>query len=333
MTRYWPIWIASVVLMIALSFVLYGQRSTPAPTLSPTATTVLQPDDTVKDIGTPNTADAILKIGLIPERDIFAQRKRYRALCDYLEKHLNRSVQLVSANSYQAVLADIEDGQIDAAFLGSLVASLSFDRLGTVPIVKPEVSGGISTYRGVIFVRQNSAIKSIDDLAGCSIAMVKTTTAGDLFPMFLLHERGLYDKVNQPKVAWVGTHDDVVMQVMLGNVDAGAAKNLRLDAMEKAHSGMRVRRLATSNDVPNNALVLRKEVAQKLGPQLAEVLLAMHTDLKGREALALFGAVRFLPCNSLEYSAIYDMAESLGSHWEDTGIDGPAPRRPDGMDR
>ena len=320
MIKYWPFWIATVVLIIALLVVITGHA--PSPSISTTQ------ENTVENITTDPSAAPPLRIGLIPERDIFAQRKRYSALCDYLQEKLNRPVKLVTANSYQAVLADFKDEQIDAAFLGSLVASLSFDRYQTQPIVKPEIADGVSTYTGVIFVRNNSPIRSIADLAGKSIAMVKTTTAGDLFPMFLLHDHGLYSHPNPPKIAWVGSHDDVVIQVMQGNVDAGAAKNLRIDAMEKAHKSIAIQRLASSKSVPNNALVLRKEVAQEIGQQLTNILLNMNQDENGREILTKFGAVRFLSCIQSEYAAIYDMTESLGSHWNETEIEGPAPRRP-----
>jgi ABC-type phosphate/phosphonate transport system substrate-binding protein len=125
-----------------------------------------------------------LRVGLIPERDIFAQRARYRALADYLAERLNRPVELVTNNTYEGVLDDFAADRVDAAFLGSFVAVLAMDRHDVRVVLKPELPGGVTTYRGVILVRPDSAIESIDDLGGCSMAMVKATTAGDLFPVF-----------------------------------------------------------------------------------------------------------------------------------------------------
>src|SRR4051812_10682421 len=90
---------------------------------------------------------ASLRIGLIPERDIFAQRARYRALADYLAARLGRPVELVTLNSYENILRDFADRQVDAAFLGSLVAVLAADRLDVRILVKSELPDGATTYR------------------------------------------------------------------------------------------------------------------------------------------------------------------------------------------
>ena len=275
----------------------------------------------------PAGADA-LRIGIVPERDIFAQRKRYRALADCLADELDRPVALVTFNTYDAILDSFAAKEVDAAFLGSMVSVLTMDRLGAKVVAKPEFPGPISTYRGVIFVRPDSPLEQVADLAGKSIAMVKTTTAGNLFPILLMKEAGVLDGRGDPRFVWVGTHDEVIMDVVEGRVDAGAAKNLRLDTFEAAHPELKMRRLARSEDVPNNALLLRVDVATELGPQLSEVLLAMHEDPAGRRALAGFGATRFVPCGAWEYEAVYDMVERLGDSWRLLGVDGPAPKRP-----
>jgi ABC-type phosphate/phosphonate transport system substrate-binding protein len=118
-----------------------------------------------------------------------------------------------------------------------------------------------------------------------------------------------------------------MQEVMAGRVDAGAAKDLRLQAYEAAHPDWRFRRLAVSDPVPNNALVLRRAVADELGPQLAEILLRMDADPAGRRTLAEFGAVRFVPCGAEEYEAIYEMVDVLGERWSALGVSGPPPTR------
>ena len=270
---------------------------------------------------------AALRIGLIPERDIFAQRERYRALADYLAARLDRPVELVTNNTYEGVLDDFASDRVDAAFLGSLVAVLAMDRHGAQVLLKPELPGGVTTYRGVMLVGADSAIRSVDDLAGHSIAMVKATTAGDLFAVFEMTRRGLLSSATPPQIVWVGTHDAVMQEVAAGRADAGSAKNLRLDAFEAENPDQRFRRLAISEAVPNNALVLRAEAADEIGPLLADVMLRMDDDPEGRRTLAAFGAVRFVPCGAEEYEAIYVMVDALGEGWSALGVAGPRPSR------
>ncbi|MCC7147072.1 MAG: phosphate/phosphite/phosphonate ABC transporter substrate-binding protein [Phycisphaeraceae bacterium] len=269
---------------------------------------------------------AIFRIALVPERDIFAQRRRFLALADYLSLKLNRKVTLVTLNTYQSIMKDMAEKRVDAAFLGSLVAVLAIDRLDAQVLVKPELPDGASTYRGVIFVPENSPVRKIEDLAGRTIAMVRTTMAGELFPYWQLKEAGLLKAENSPRIVWVGTHDDVIYEVMAGRVDAGAVKDLRLIAFAKNHPDQKFRQLAISDAVPNDGLVLRPDIAQTLGPQLRQILLAMDSDPQGQEALKQFGALRFLPCAADDYQAIFTMVHHLDSDWMRLGLGEPHPR-------
>jgi phosphonate transport system substrate-binding protein len=270
-----------------------------------------------------------IRIGLIPERDIFQQRRRYQALAAYIADRLDRPVELVTNNTYQGVLGDFEASKIDGAFLGSLVAVLAMDRYDARVIAKPKLKNGVTTYRGVLVVRNESPIREVADLAGRSVAMVKATTAGDLFPIAEFSRLGLLGGVDAPAMIWVGTHDAAVRSVVDGHTDAGAVKDIRLDAFEIAHPEARLRRIAVGEAVPNNALLLRSGVADQLGTALSTILLAMDEDPEGRLALEQFGAVRFVPCDAGEYHAVYDMAESLGERWELLAVSGPPPTRED----
>lgn len=260
-------------------------------------------------------SDGTLFLGLIPERDVFAQRRRYRALTEYLSLNLGRPVTLVTSNTYHGALNDMARGRIDAAFMGSMVATLALDELRARVLVKPQTADGVTTYRGVIFVRNDSPIQSLDDLAGRSIAMLRTTTAGHLFPVYALSQQGLIDGADPPVFRWVGTHDRVIQDVYDGLVDAGAAKDLRIDAFERSHDGYLFHRLAVSEAVPDNALIVSRDLDAELVGRLERVLLTMNEHDDGRRALSLFGAQRFVPCSAEEYRAVHDMADHLGPGW------------------
>ncbi len=270
----------------------------------------LREDDVLGGAG-----EEVFYLGLIPERDIFAQRRRYRALAEYLSDTLDRPVTLVTSNTYHGALNDLTSGKIDGAFMGSMVATLALDQLRAHVLVKPETVNGETTYRGVIFVRDDSSIQNFDDLSERSIAMVRTTTAGHLFPVYALTERGMLTGEGAAVMRWVGTHDRAIEEVYDGRVEAGAAKDLRIDAFEQAHQGYRFRRLIVSEAVPNNALIVRHELGGGLTEQLRNALLEMDQSETGRAALSVFGAHRFLPCAAGEYRPVYDMVERLGPGW------------------
>lgn len=274
--------------------------------------------ETLAHAGDDNGAEA-LRLGIIPERNIFEQRRRYRVLTDYLSGKLSRPVTLVTSSTYHGALIDMAEGRTDAAFMGSMVAALSLDQIQAQVLVKPQTADGVSTYRGVIFVRDNSPIQSLADLSGQTIAMVRTTTAGHLFPIYTLSEQGLLFGEEAVGIRWVGTHDQVIAEVDHGRIAAGAAKDLRIDAYEQEHPMSHFRRLTLGEPVPNNALLVRRDLDESFVKQLKKVLLEMDQDESGRQVLKAFGAARFLPCRPDEYQAVYDMTEFLGPGWGKIG--------------
>jgi len=277
---------------------------------------------------TTQSATPALRLGLVPERDVFAQRRAYRELADYLETTAGLRTEVVTLNSYRAVLDDFHEQQIDAAFLGSLVAVLAVDREGAQTVIKSEHPGAISTYHGVVFVRDDSPIRTVAELAGHSLGIVRTTTGGNVFPLWLLLQNDMLAPPRAPHMVWVGTHDDVVNQVELGGVDAGAVKDMRLDAYEQAHPTTKFRRLATSQAVPENGLVIRRDYPPAQRAALVQALLGMAHDPAGAHVLAALGLTRFLPCDIGEYHVVFDIVEQLGPAWKELGIAGPPPKRP-----
>lgn len=272
-------------------------------------------------------ATEALRIALIPERDIFAQRRRYKALSEYLARRLDRPVELVSLNTYQAVLQEFAEKQIDGAFLGSFVSVLAIDRYGAQVLVKPELPGPITTYRGVIFVPESSPVRRIEDLAGKSLVLLKATTAADLFPVSELNARGMLGSELAPRILWVGTHDEVINEVMSGRADAGAVKDLVLDDLLRIHKSWNIRRLAVGEPAPNNALVVRADLDAGIRQQLRSLLLEMNGSPEGQAALGTFEANRFVPCEVAEYQAIYDRVEQLGPNWSRLEVSGPPPAK------
>ena len=272
----------------------------------------------------------ILRIGLTPERDIYDQRERYHALSHYLSKQLNRPVEFVILSTYANILKDFEEEKIHGAFLGSLVAVLAMDRMGAKPVVVPERSAGCSSYHGVLFVRDDSSIKCLDDLSEKkrTMAMVRTTTAGHIFPLCTIMKLKLWGESAQPDILWMGTHDDVVSAVINGRADIGAVKNLRLDVLVENNSKWKIRQLAISKCVPNNALILRSDVYEQLAPLMLRAMQGMTDDTEGRQALESLKISKFIPCNHIDFFSVYEMIDCVLPEWKRVGIPGKPPVPP-----
>lgn len=286
------------------------------------------PDPVAPMIASAAVDQPVFRIAIVPERDIFAQRERYQALGEYLADEIDRPVEILTAVSYAQVIEDLASRRVEAAFLGSLATVLASDRVGAFPVARPVYPDGHDRYCSVIFVPEASAITGMEQLAGHRLAMVRTTFAGHLFPAAALLKLRMWNTPQGPQPAWVGTHDEVISDVAAGRVDAGAVKNLRLEAFQREHPEVKLRRLLSSELVPENSLVLPAATAPDRVAALRQALMSMHEDDAGRRVLGQFGAVRFIPCAIKDYSALYDVVEQIGADWPNAQLPGTPPVRP-----
>ncbi len=273
----------------------------------------------------PAAEAAPLRLGLVPERNIFEQRRRYRLLADHLAERLGRPIELVTFSTYHGVLHDFEHGAVDAAFLGSFITVLVHERFSARVLVKPEYPDEMSTYRGVVFVRDDSPVRSLQELGEGCIAMVRATMAGHLFPLVAMEDVEGWDPDDEGAICWISSHDEVIEATAAGHVAAGAAKDLRLKAFEQANPDIALRRLAESGPVPENALVVAATLDEQVAAALKEALLTLHEEPEGRALAERIGVARFLPCDIEEYGLVYELVDRLRERWATLGIQGPAP--------
>ncbi len=283
-----------------------------------------------------------LTIAVLPEQDLLAQEQRYAPLMDYLSQHLGvqTTVQLKLLPNYGEVIKKFQEGQINAAFLGSLAFALARAQAGVEPIARPE-RDGVSQYRGLIVARKDSGIKDWADLRGKSFGLVdRATTAGYLYPLIYFKEHG----VNRPEeylgsIVYTGSHDLLFLKVYDGELDAGAAKDLMLQQVAKTSPKIKkdLRILAVSPPVPNNAFVLSGDLdfpcfrchelvpatssetsvnvprqPEDLKQMIAELLLGLHESPEGRAVLEALGADRFVKTTDADLREVNRMIRDAG---------------------
>jgi phosphonate transport system substrate-binding protein len=186
------------------------------------------------EVSSPQDQQQTFLIGLVPEQDIFKQVRRYEPLADYLSHQLNVRVTLIVMPSYEKAVDFFKEKKLDAAFLGSMTYILAHTRLGVEPIARPVNLDGTSTYYGVMFVRADSKIRSVQGMKGKRLAMVDTNTmAGYLLPLSYFKKKGINYTTHLKEFYFAGTHEDAVYDVLDRKADIGAAKStvlMRLSA-------------------------------------------------------------------------------------------------------
>jgi phosphonate transport system substrate-binding protein len=169
--------------------------------------------------------------------------------------------------------------------------------------------GGASQYRSLVIVRAGAPMRSLDDLAGRSIAFEHiASTSAYLLPAAQLLRAGLSlqplatlgDQPAGQGVGYLFAHSEanIAIWVDKGLVDAGAISSLGWDNPDAVPPSLRTRlRVVHASPPAPRALELtRAGLDPAVTARLREVLLAAADDPDGAPALrAFFGATDFLP--------------------------------------
>lgn len=261
----------------------------------------------------PATRSVIM--GLIPEYDLFAQKKRYESLADYISRKAGVTVELRILSRYGNIIENFIENDLDCAFFGSFTGAMAIQKLGIHPIVRPEWKDGRSTYYGKIFVRKDSGITSPVDMKNKRFAFVdKATTAGWLLPLYYFKSNGIDFSTHLAEIYFTGTHEDAIKDVLEGNADIGAAKNTVFEFLAKEDERIitELDVLFESPPVPANGLGFRRDFDKSVIEKIKFALLEMSEDPEGREVLENFGARQFIATTERDYDPVFSYAKLVG---------------------
>lgn len=255
-------------------------------------------------------------IALIPEKNVFDQRKRYEYIADYLSRKLNLNVRTKILSNYGEICDAFLEGKADAGFFGSFSYVLTHTKAAVVPIARPVWPDGSSTYSGYMFVRKDSGIKTVEDMKGKRIALVhKATTAGYIFQLAYFKKHGI-ESIEKyfSKIYFTGSHDASAWAVYMGEADVGGGKNHIFNALSREYPDFKEQMtiLSESFQVPSNGLVVRKDLDPALKKQLRDLLLNLNKTEEGKRVLEGFGAKRFIKTKDEDYAPLYRIVEKLG---------------------
>jgi phosphonate transport system substrate-binding protein len=259
---------------------------------------------------------AVLRVGLIPEMNVFEQADRFRLLAEWLSDQIGVQVELSMLSRYGNIVERMTGKEIDAAFLGSFTGALASAQLGMEPVARPINLDGSSTYWGYVFVRKDSGIERVEQMRGLRVALVeKATTAGYVFPVALFRRHGVEDIEKYfGEVQFWGSHDASINAVLEGRADVGAAKNTIWEhlAGESPRLRAELRIIATSPKVPSNGLFLSRDVAPALRDAIRSTLLGLENDPAAGEVLKKLRAEGFVPTDIASYQPVFDLAREAG---------------------
>jgi phosphonate transport system substrate-binding protein len=224
---------------------------------------------------------------IVPYEAADKLNEEYSPMATYLAKKLGKkSGKFFFVTDYSGVLAALQSGQVDVAYLSPLPYAIASGKMKLTPLAMPYVRGSLSYY-GIVFVKADSPIKTLQDLKGHTFAFGdRTSTTGYLLPRHLLETNGVpLDALKRYYNA--GDANMVVKAIETGTADAGAAYNLVFDVAYKGQpeKAKQMRVLAKTEEIPNGLYVARGDMPAAEVEKLKAAFMEMNTDPEGKAAM------------------------------------------------
>ena len=222
----------------------------------------------------------VFRIGFLGDeaaQDIIA---RNECLQDYVEAAYNIPAKMFTFKDYAGTMESFAGGNLDYTWFGaSGYAGLYLQNPEAgEPVMTRMQPSGDTGYYSVMVTRVDSGIESLEDMQGRSLGFADpNSTSGYLIPSIeLVDQLGDLDAFFS-ETAFQGGHENGVLAVLNGDVDAAVTWVSGVGAWEEGYTSGNLRKMVdkgilnmddirqiwSSNLIPNGPIVMRKALPQE----------------------------------------------------------------------
>jgi phosphonate transport system substrate-binding protein len=135
-----------------------------------------------------------------------------------------------------------------------------------------------------------------------------------MLPQYFLNTHGLR-VMRDVENRYVGSQESSVMNVFLGHTAAGATWPPPWRAMikERPELAEQLEVKWQTGSLPNNGLVVRRDIPQPLIDRVARLLFELHTHAEGRALLERMELSRFEPADDTTYQPVRDFLKTFAT--------------------
>ena len=210
-------------------------------------------------------------------QDIIA---RNECLADYVAAAYGVPAKMFTFKDYAGTMESFVGGNLDYTWFGaSGYAGLYLqDPEAGEPILTRMQPTGDTGYYSVMVARADSGIETIEDLKGKHLGFADpNSTSGYLIPSIELPEQGYDIETYFSETSFNGGHENNVLAVMNGDIDAGVTWVSGVGEWSEGYSSGNLRKMVdkgilnmddikqvwSSNLIPNGPIVVRKALPQE----------------------------------------------------------------------
>lgn len=173
-----------------------------------------------------------VRFGVLAIDSATSVSERYRLLVEYLSEETDRSFELVPV-SQASQFTEVEAGNLDFTANNPL-AAVQIQRLYDTDFLVTHVRPNTGTsFSGLIIVRNDSDIKTLEDLRGKKVSCVafQTAAAGCVFQTYHLLQAGIDPFQAFASFTENKSQDNIVLSVLNKSIDAGFIRTGQLEKM------------------------------------------------------------------------------------------------------
>lgn len=237
----------------------------------------------------------------------------YHDLLAYLERRLERPVELVQRMTYAEVNDLMRTRQIDLAFVCTLAYIEGKREFGMELLVAPQIRDQ-TVYYSYLIVPKESPVRSLMDLRGKAFAFSDPlSNTGRLAPTYQLSLMGATPDAFFSRYVFTYSHDNSIVAVADQLVDGAAVDSLVYDFLTAKEPDLiaKTRIIARWGPYGIPPVVVHPGLAPSLKERLRTVFLDMHRELEGRWILNDLGIERFVPIQDEAYDSVRRMVAKV----------------------
>ncbi len=243
--------------------------------------------------------EPVYSVGVVPQFDSRRIHNNWAPLLKEVSQRAGVRLRLVGSPSIPAFEAGFNAGEFDFAYMNPYHSVKAHEVQGYQPLVRDVAK---SLY-GIIVVRKDSGIHTLEDLRGQVVAFPAPNALGAA----LIPRAELADKFRIPFTPrYVKSHSSVYLNVVLGQAAAGGGVQKTL-AQQPAEIRNQLRVIYETSRVAPHPVVVHPRVPAQVAQRVREAFQSLSTSPVGRELLAAVPITEIGPATLADYEALREM--------------------------
>ncbi|WP_208920736.1 phosphate/phosphite/phosphonate ABC transporter substrate-binding protein [Paenibacillus uliginis] len=240
-----------------------------------------------------------LTVQFVPSQNADTLEAKAKPLEKLLSDRLGIPIEVSVSTDFNTIIEAMASKKVDVGFLpptayvlakekGAAEVILQAQRYGVKDETGEPTNELVDFYKAMIIVKKDSGIKTVADLKGKKIAYQNvTSSAGYVWPAGKLIEAGL-DPLKDVEAITVKGHDQGVLAVLNGDVDAAAifqdARNIVKNDYPNVFEDTRV--LTYTDKIPNDTVTVRSDMSPEWIEKLQNAFIEIGKDTEGHAIIA-----------------------------------------------